>query len=59
MESMKMTMKLFAITVVMMVAVSSVSAADPPTPAPMSAATTLFVPTAVTALSAFVFTLIF
>ncbi|MFS7989135.1 hypothetical protein Hanom_Chr11g01043191 [Helianthus anomalus] len=55
-----MTMKLFALTVVMMVAVSSVSAADPPTPAPMSAATTLFVPTAaVAALSPFVFALIF
>ncbi|KAI3697017.1 hypothetical protein L6452_29716 [Arctium lappa] len=52
-------MKLFVVMVVMMMAVSTVSAADPPTPAPMSDATTVFVPTAIASLSTLVFAFIF
>lgn len=58
MESMQM-MRLFSVTIIMMMAVSAVSAADPPTPAPMSAATTIYIPTAVASLSALFFAFLF
>ncbi|KAI3738776.1 hypothetical protein L2E82_28928 [Cichorium intybus] len=58
-SSRSLMMRLFTVTVVMIMAVSAVSAADPPSPAPMSDATTTYIPTAIASLSALVFAFLF
>ncbi|AES75172.1 hypothetical protein MtrunA17_Chr6g0461381 [Medicago truncatula] len=59
MEALKMKQFFAMLVVAMMMAASSVSAADAPAPSPTSDATTLFVPTIIASFVALVFGLLF
>jgi hypothetical protein len=59
MEALKMNQFFAMVVVAMLMAPSSVSAADAPAPSPTSDATTLFVPTIIASFVALVFGLLF